>query len=85
MNHKVTLNDAKTNQTVLDSGTFTFNEISEPFVVNDKNSYYYYDANVIEDDPDFVMEGTIDVINQQQPLLLRLYMLVQISQHKLIQ
>jgi plastocyanin len=64
--HTITLSDASSNQTEFDSGIFAFNEASEPFVVNDTGSYYYYEADVIEDDPNFVMEGTIEAINQQQ-------------------
>lgn len=66
----ITLNDASSNQTVFDSGAFAFNEASETFVVNNTGSYYYNEADVIEDDPDFVMEGTIEAVNQQQPLQL---------------
>jgi plastocyanin len=66
----IILNDVSSNQTEFDSGAFAFNEASEPFVVNDTGSYYYYEADVIEDDPNFVMEGTIESVNQQQTLQL---------------
>jgi hypothetical protein len=64
--HKITLQDTNTNQIVFDSPVFTFNEASNPIVLNNTGSYRYYEADVLEDDPDFVMEGTIDVINQRQ-------------------
>jgi plastocyanin len=66
----IILNDVSSNQTEFDSGAFAFNEASEPFVVNDTGSYYYYEADVIEDDPNFVMEGIIESVNQQQILQL---------------
>src|SRR5215204_6221972 len=64
--HKITLQDTNTNQIVFDSPVFTFNEASNPIVLNNTGSYRYYEADVLEDDLDFVMEGTIDVINQRQ-------------------
>lgn len=59
--HKITLQDTETGQTVFDSPIFAFDEASTPIVLNDTGSYRYYEADVLEDDPDFVMEGTIDV------------------------
>jgi hypothetical protein len=40
-------------------------------VLNDTGTFGYYEANVNDEDPDFVMNGTIDVINQQLPLPLQ--------------
>lgn len=61
--HKITLQDIETGQTVFNSPIFVFNEASTTIVLNHTGSYRYYEADVLEDDPDFVMEGTIDVMD----------------------
>ena len=67
--HKVTLtNNASSENVLFDSGIFAFNGASRPVVLNDTGSFNYYEANVNEEDPEFVMNGTITVVAQQQGL-----------------
>src|SRR5215216_2353554 len=66
--HKVSLtNDRNPESVLFDSGTFGFNEASQPIVLNDTGSYNYYEANVNENDEDFVMRGNITVISEANP------------------
>lgn len=61
--HKVTLTaETSPYTTLFDSGTFAFNEISQPIILNETGTYNYYEANVNENDEDFVMRGNITVI-----------------------
>ena len=63
--HKVTLTSETSPQTTLfDSGTFAFNEVSRPIILNDTGTYNYYEANVNENDEDFVMRGNITVVSE---------------------
>jgi len=63
--HKVSLTNARNPDSVLfDSGTFEFNEEFRPIVLNDTGTYNYYEANVNENDEDFVMRGIITVISE---------------------
>lgn len=63
--HKVSLtNDRNPDNVLFDSGTFAFNEASRAIVLNDTGTYNYYEANVNENDEDFVMRGNITVISQ---------------------
>jgi plastocyanin len=65
--HKITLtNNASPENVLFDSGIFAFNGASRPVVLNDTGSFNYYEANVNEEDLDFVMNGTITVVGQQQ-------------------
>lgn len=67
--HKITLTNSASPENVLfDSGNFAFNGASRPVVFNDTGSFNYYEANVNEEDLDFVMNGTITVVAQQQGL-----------------
>jgi plastocyanin len=67
--HKITLTNSASQENVLfDSGIFAPNEASRPVVLNDTGSFNYYEANVNEEDVDFVMNGTITVVAQQQGL-----------------
>jgi plastocyanin len=67
--HKITLTNSASSENVLfDSGIFAFNGASRPVVLNDTGSFNYYEANVNEEDPNFVMNGTITVVAQQQGL-----------------
>ena len=49
---------------LFDSGTFEFNEASRPIVLNDTGTYNYYEANVNENDENFVMRGNVTVISE---------------------
>lgn len=64
--HKITLvNELNQNNIVFDSGTFAFNERSNPIVLNDTGKFNYYETDVNNEDEDFVMNGTITVVDQQ--------------------
>jgi plastocyanin len=66
--HKVTLtNEASPDTMLFDSGDFAFNEASQPIILNDTGTYNYYEANVNENDEDFVMRGNITVISEANP------------------
>jgi hypothetical protein len=39
---------------------------SKPVVLNDTGTFNYYEANVNQQDPDFVMRENITVVGQQQ-------------------
>lgn len=58
--HKITLVDENSNN-IFDSGTFAFNTISKPVVLDEPGKYSYSESNVIDEDPDFKMRGTITV------------------------
>jgi plastocyanin len=59
--HKITLVDENSN-TVFDSGTFAFNDVSKPFILNKVGKFSYSESNVSKDDPNFKMKGTITVV-----------------------
>jgi plastocyanin len=66
--HKITLtNGANPENTIFDSGTFTYDESSKPIVLNDTGKFSYYETDVNNEDLDYVMNGTIDVVSQQGP------------------
>jgi plastocyanin len=66
--HKITLsNSVNLENTIFDSGTFAYDEPSEPIVLNDTGTFGYYETDVNNEDQDYVMNGTIDVISQQGP------------------
>lgn len=62
--HTITVLDENSKQ-VYSSGEFDFNSITNPLVLNDSGKYVYSESNVSEEDPKFVMEGTIVV--QENP------------------
>jgi hypothetical protein len=62
--HKITLNDASSKQEVFDSGVFAFNEASKPVIVNNISTFNYFEADVNNEDEDFVMDGEIIVVDQ---------------------
>ena len=62
--HMITLNDARSKQEVFDSGVFAFNEASKPIIVNNISTFNYFEANVNNEDEDFVMDGEIIVVDQ---------------------
>jgi hypothetical protein len=47
-----------------DSGTIAYNTATKPIVMNDTGSYYYSESDVNNENSDFVMNGTINVIEQ---------------------
>lgn len=66
---KITLvNELDQNNIIFDSGTFAFNEGSDPIVLNDTGTFNYYETDVNNEDEDFVMNGTITVVDQQMLL-----------------
>ena len=64
--HKITLTGqgATPGSQVFDSSIFAFNTVSQPITMNDTGSFRYFEADVNEEDPDFVMDGTINVVDQ---------------------
>jgi hypothetical protein len=48
----------------LDSGVFAYNTATQPVVMNDTGSFYYSESDVNNEDPGFVMNGTINVVDQ---------------------
>jgi hypothetical protein len=64
--HKITLTGqgSNTNNMVLDSDVFEYNTASQPAVMNNTGSFSYYQADVNNEDTDYVMNGTINVVNQ---------------------
>ena len=66
--HKITLTDgANPDNMIFDTGTFAYNEPSKPVVLNDTGTLDYGEVDVNQDDPDYVMNGTINVVAQQGP------------------
>jgi plastocyanin len=66
--HKVTLtNGVNSENTIFNSGTFAYNEPSKPVVLNASGIFNYYETDVNNEDQDFVMNGTIDVVSQEGP------------------
>jgi plastocyanin len=64
--HKMTLtNELNQNNIISDSDPFAFNEGSNPVVLNDTGTFNYYETDVNNEDEDFVMNGTITVVDQQ--------------------
>ena len=51
-----------------ESGDFAFNTPSRPITFNDTGRFNYLEADVNDNDPSFVMNGTINVINQANSL-----------------
>ena len=66
--HKITLVNEldQNNNIVFDSDTFAFNEGSNPIVLNGTGKFNYYETDVNNEDEDFVMNGTITVVDDQQ-------------------
>lgn len=58
--HKITL--TKGGETLLEGDVFGFNSTYGPIRLNDTGVYSYYETDVINDDPNFVMKGNITVI-----------------------
>jgi plastocyanin len=64
--HKITLDNSATGG--FESGDFSYNTASNPITFNDTGTFNYFEADVNSDDPSFVMNGTINVINQVESL-----------------
>ena len=59
--HKITLVDENSSP-VFESGEFKFNTLSKPLLLNDTGKFSYSESDVSQDDPKFVMEGTITTV-----------------------
>lgn len=64
--HKITLTGQNPNvdRMSFDSGVFAYNTATQPVTMNDTGSFSYSESDVNDEDPDFVMNGTINVVNQ---------------------
>jgi len=66
--HKITLTGQNNNlgSTGFDSDVFAYNTASQPVVMNNTGSFGYYQADVNNEDTDYVMNGTINVVDQPE-------------------
>jgi plastocyanin len=64
--HKITLGGqgSNLNNIIFDSNDFAYNTASQPVVMNNTGSFDYYQADVNNEDTDFVMNGTINVVDK---------------------
>jgi len=62
-NHEVNLVD-KNSKTVFESGIIKFNTASKPLQLNDTGTFSFYEPTKNPRYPDFVLNGTITVVNQ---------------------
>lgn len=64
--HKITLvkQGSNLNNMIFDSDDFAYNTASQPVVMNNTGSFDYYQADVNNEDTDFVMNGTINVVDK---------------------
>ncbi len=64
--HKITLTGANgnLNNMTFESDVFGYNTVSQPVVLNNTGSFGYYEAEVNNEDIDYVMNGTINVVDQ---------------------
>ena len=67
--HKITLTGqgSNSNNMVFGSDVFAYNTASQPVVINNTGSFGYYQADVNNEDMDYVMNGTINVVDQSAP------------------
>jgi plastocyanin len=54
--------------TASEGDSFEYNTATTPTILNETGTYTYFEKDVNEDDPAFVMNGTINVINQPESL-----------------
>lgn len=54
--------------TAPEGDSFEYNTATTPITLNDTGTYTYFEKDVNEDDPAFVMNGTINVIDQPESL-----------------
>ena len=67
--HKITQSGGgESASTGFESGDFAFNTPSRSITFNDTGRFNYLEADVNDNDPSFVMNGTINVINQANSL-----------------
>ena len=66
--HTITLSGESANAG-FESGDFTYDTASKPITFNDTGTFDYFDTDVKYDDPSFVMNGAINVVNQVNPLI----------------
>jgi len=64
--HKIMLvgQGSNLNNIIFDSNDFAYNTASQPVVMNNTGSFDYYQADVNNEDTDFVMNGTINVVDK---------------------
>jgi len=64
--HKITLGEqgSNLNNIIFDSDDFAYNTALQPVVMNNTGSFDYYQADVNNEDTDFVMNGTINVVDK---------------------
>jgi plastocyanin len=65
--HTITLS-GNSKMAEFNSGDFTFNTKTKPITFNDTGTLNYFETDVNNNDPNFVMNGTIDVIDQVNSL-----------------
>ena len=53
------------NNLIFNSDVFAYNTASQPVVMNNTGSFGYYEADVNNEDTDYVMNGTINVVEDQ--------------------
>ncbi|HZD35463.1 MAG TPA: hypothetical protein VE130_09685 [Nitrososphaeraceae archaeon] len=66
--HTITVSGDSTNAPVFESGDFEYGTASKPITFNDTGSFNYFETDVNSDDPSFIMNGTITVVNQPESL-----------------
>jgi hypothetical protein len=49
---------------IFDSDVFAFNTASQPVVMNDTGTFGYYEADVNNEDTDYIMNRTINVVDR---------------------
>jgi plastocyanin len=65
--HKITLSNESAS-TGSESGDFAYNTASRPITFNDTGTIDYFETDVNSDDPSFVMNGTLNVVDQASSL-----------------
>jgi hypothetical protein len=65
--HIITLIDNSSNNVVYDSGEFEEFTASSPITLNNTGAFSYSGPSFADEFPDFVMEGTLTVVNQPSP------------------
>ena len=63
--HKITLT-GQNNNPAFDSYVFVYNTASQPVVMNNTGTFGYFEADVNNEDTDYVMNGTINVVDQPE-------------------
>jgi plastocyanin len=66
--HTIT-SSGKSANTGFESGDFTYNTATKPITFNDAGAFDYFETDVNNDDPSFVMNGTINAVNPVSPLI----------------